>query len=214
MGPRPLDQIQMSNKVHSSFTALVRPHLERLYRLAYRLTQHREDAQDLVQDVLLKVHPQADKMADIDSVAAWLNRVLYNQFVDNRRRYARSRMRVVEHRDYTADPDRAPAEQASTEDLVEGEFTIKRVAAALEQLSDDHRLIINLHDVEGYTLTEIAEITGVSHGTLKSRRHRARERLQKLLDEGPDSAVSASEDNRGEEKDALRPVSTKFGSIS
>lgn len=203
-----------TSKFHSSFTALVRPHLERLYRLAYRLTQHREDAQDLVQDVLLKLHPQVDKLAEVDSVSTWLNRVLYNQFIDNQRRYARRRMRIVEHADYSADPDIAQAEQASTEDLVDGEFTITRVQAALEQLSDDHKLIINLHDVEGYTLTEIAEITGVPHGTLKSRRQRARERLQFLLDEGPDSAVSASEDNRGEENDALRPIPAKLGSIS
>lgn len=203
-----------NRRIHLSFTALVRPHLERLYRLAYRLTQHREDAQDLVQDVLLKLHPQADKMAEVDSVAAWLSRVLYNQFVDNQRRYARRRLHTVDHRDYSADPDTAQAEQASTEELVEGEFTITRVQAALEQLSDDHRLIINLHDVEGYTLTEIAEITGIPHGTLKSRRHRARERLQLLLDEGPDSVLSASDDNRGEENDALRPVPAKLGSIS
>lgn len=202
------------NKVHSSFTALVRPHLDRLYRLAYRLTQHREDAQDLVQDVLLKLHSQADKMNNIDSVPTWLGRVLYNQFIDNQRRYARRRMRIVENSSLSADPDIAQAEQHSTEELVESEFTITRVQAALEQLSDDHRLIINLHDVEGYTITEIAEITGISHGTLKSRRQRARERLQLLLDEGPDSAVSASTDNRGEENDALRPVPTKFKSVS
>jgi len=139
--------MRKTNKTHSSFTALVRPHLEPLYRLAYRLTQHREDAQDLVQDVLLKLHPQTDKLAEIKSLAPWLNRVLYNQFVDNQRRYAKRRMRIVEHRDYSADPDIAQAEQASTEDLVEGEYTITRVQAALEQLSDDHRLIINLHDV-------------------------------------------------------------------
>ena len=215
LGPRSLIYtMHESSKVHSSFTALVRPHLERLYRLAYRLTQHREDAQDLVQDVLLKLHPLADKMADVDAVGTWLSRVLYNQFIDNQRRYARRRMRIVEHSDYSADPDIAQAEQASTEELVESEFTITRVQAALEQLSDDHQLIINLHDVEGYTITEIAEITGIPHGTLKSRRHRARERLQLLLGEGPDSADSASRDNRGEENDALRPVPTKLGSIS
>ena len=202
-----------SSKIHSSFTALVRPHLQQLYRLAYRLTEHREDAQDLVQDVLLKLHPQASKLAEIDSVATWLNRVLYNQFIDNQRRYARRRMRIVEHRDYSANPDIAAAEQASTEELVESEFTITRVQAALDQLSDDHKLIINLHDVEGYTLTEVAEITGVPLGTLKSRRHRARERLQRLLDEGPDSAVLTSKDNRGEENDALRSVPAQLGSV-
>ena len=214
LGPATIKSMQDSNKVHSSFTALVRPHLEPLYRFAYRLTQNREDAQDLVQDVLLKLHPQADKLAEIKSIAPWLNRVLYNQFVDNQRRYAQRRMRIVEHRDYSADPDIAKAEQASTEELVEGELTITRVQAALEQLSADHQLIINLHDVEGYTLAEIAEITGIPHGTLKSRRHRARTRLQVLLDEGPASAVSTSEDNRGEENDALQPVPAKLGSIS
>lgn len=206
--------MKKSSKLQSSFAALVRPHLEQLYRLAYRLTQHREDAQDLVQDVLIKLHSQADKMAEIESVAGWLKRVLYNQFVDNRRHAARRRIRIVEHADYSADPDIAPAEQSSTEELVEGQFTITRVQDALAELSDEHRVIINLHDVEGYTLTEIAEITGISHGTLKSRRQRARERLQMLLDEGPDRAVSTSEENRGEENDVLRAISAKPGSIS
>ena len=197
-----------------SFTELVRPHLERMYRLAYRLTGHREDAQDLVQDVLLKLCSQLDRLGEVDAISAWLGRVLYHQFIDNQRRYASRRLRIVSHPELSSDPDRAEALQASTEDLVEGEFTITRLRAALDQLSDDHSLIINLHDVEGYTLTEIAEITGVPHGTLKSRRQRARERLQKLLDEGPDQALSASKQDRGEKNDELRSVPRKPGPIS
>jgi len=197
-----------------SFTELVRPNLERMYRLAYRLTGHRDDAQDLVQDVLLKLCSQLDRLREVDALSAWLNRVLYHQFIDNQRRYASRRMHIVSYPELSADPDRAEALQASTEDLVEGEFTITRLRAALNQLSDDHSLIINLHDVEGYTLTEIAEITGVPHGTLKSRRQRARERLQKLLDEGPDQAPITSNHDRGEKNDELRSVPRKLGSIS
>ena len=197
-----------------SFTALIRPHLERMYRLAYRLTGHREDAQDLVQDVLLKLHAQTDRLAEVEAVATWLARVMYHQFIDNQRRYRSRRLALVEDTVVSADPDQAPATGPSTEDLVQGEFTINRVMAAMERLSDDHQLIIKLHDVEGYTITEVAEITGIPLGTLKSRRQRARERLQNLLDEGPDRTVFTSEEGRGDENDELRPVPTPFGSAS
>ena len=78
-----------------AFTALVRPHLDRLYRLAFRLTGTREDAQDLVQDVMLKLYPQVDRLAGIDAPQTWLNRVLYNQFIDDQRRYRARRLRLV-----------------------------------------------------------------------------------------------------------------------
>jgi len=175
-----------SSNQQQSFTALIKPHLERLYRLAFRLTGQREDAQDLVQDVLLKLYSQLDRLAEVDAVVTWLSRVVYHQFVDNQRRYASHRLHVVGDPKFSRDPDLAVALQTSTEDLAEGEFTQERLQTALNQLSDDHRLIINLHDVEGYTLAEVAEITGISLGTLKSRRQRARERLQKLLEKGPE----------------------------
>lgn len=197
-----------------SFTALIRPHLDRMYRLAYRLTGHREDAQDLVQDVLLKLHAQRDRLAEVEAVSTWIGRVMYNQFIDNLRRYKSRRLALVDDPAVSSDPDQAPATDASTEELAEGEFTINRVLAALERLSDDHQLIIKLHDVEGYTLTEVAEITGIPLGTLKSRRQRARERLQNLLDEGPDRAESTSRQYRGEENDELRPVPTQPGPVS
>jgi len=187
------------NTRQQEFTAFVRPHLERLYRLAYRLTGHREDAQDLVQDVLLKAFSQADRIADIDVPLTWLSRVLYNRFIDNQRRYSVRRLRLVTHDVLSSDPDLAPGNEESPEDQVAGEFTIRRLESALARLSDDHRLIISLHDVEGYTISEIAEITGISLGTLKSRRHRARQRLQNILDEGSDSDSAASSKGRGED---------------
>ena len=139
-----------------------------------------------MQDVLLKLYSQLDRLSEVYAVVTWLSRVVYHQFVDNQRRYASHRLHVVVDPKISADPDLAVAPQTSTEDLAEGEFTLKRLQTALNQLSEDHRLIINLHDVEGYTLSEVAEITGISLGTLKSRRQRARERLQKLLEKGPE----------------------------
>jgi len=175
-----------SNKTQQSFSELVRPHLERMYRLAFRLTGNRDDAQDLVQDVMLKLYPQHDRLIEVDVVAPWLGKVVYRQFIDHKRRYAARNLTIVTDNVYSVDPDQAAAAQISTEDLVDAEFNISRLESAVAKLSEDHRLIINLHDVEGYTISEIAEITGIPMGTLKSRRQRARERLQNLLTEGPE----------------------------
>lgn len=199
--------------VQQTFTGLIRPHLERMYRLAYRLTGHREDAQDLVQDVLLKLYPQCDRLAEVETIAPWLCRVLFRQFVDNKRRYAVRNLRIVSHEELSADPDLAPALQASTENLADNELNIIRLQAALARLNEDHRLIINLHDVEGYSLPEIAEITGVPMGTIKSRRQRARQRLQQLLDEGPDGASHACRQDESEKNDELRSTQRKLESI-
>ena len=136
------------------------------------------------------------------------------RFIDNLRRYKSRRLALVDDPVVSADPDQAPAAEASTEDLVEGEFTINRVLVALDQLSEDHQLVIKLHDVEGYTLAEMVEITGIPLGTLKSRRQRARERLQNLLDDGPESPKPASEQDIGEKNDELRPVPTEPGPVS
>lgn len=175
-----------NNKTQQSFSELVRPHLERTYRLAFRLTGNRDDAQDLVQDVMLKLYPRRERLGELDKIAPWLSKVVYRQFIDNQRRYAARRLHVVTDNYDVIDPDQALAVQISTEDLVDAEINITRVESAVAELSEDHRLIISLHDVEGYTISEIAEITGIPMGTLKSRRQRARERLQELLDEGPE----------------------------
>ncbi len=197
-----------SKSKQQAFTAFVRPHLDRLYRLAFRLTGERDDAQDLVQEVMLKLYPQVDRMADIDEPGTWLGRVLYNKFVDTRRRTTARQLYLVDNSIDSENPDLARSESPDTEQQAGGELTLRRIEAAVRQLSEDHRIIISLHDIEGYTLVEIADITGVPHGTLKSRRHRARERLQKLLQiDGPDRPLDACNSGRGEENDELRSVS-------
>ena len=74
------------------FAELLEPHLERLFRFAFRLTHVRDEAEDLFQDVLVKLYPRMDELAELDDPASWLCRVLYNHFIDNRRRYQRRRL--------------------------------------------------------------------------------------------------------------------------
>jgi RNA polymerase sigma-70 factor (ECF subfamily) len=163
------------------FEALLRPHLDRLYRLAYRLTGAGADAEDLVQDVLVKVYGRRDELTSLDALGPWLGRVLYNRFVDQSRQFARKRMRAV-----SVESAQSGAELASDVPGPDAQaglaYDISRLEQALAKLSQEHRAVVLMHDSEGYKLSEIQAITGIPVGTLKSRLHRARARLRELLE--------------------------------
>ncbi len=176
----------------ASFEQLIRPHLDRLYRLAFRLTGTVSDAEDLVQDVLVKLYARGSELDQIERLSPWLARVTYNQFVDNRRRYGGEYLQLVSV-DATDSDERHAApvlksELPGPEDAFDIDFDITRVQAAIDQLSESHRVAVILHDVEGYSLQEIESITETPIGTLKSRLHRARARLKKLLRVEPSAA--------------------------
>lgn len=172
----PVDKNQQA-----SFDSLVRPHLDRLYRLSFRLAGNKSEAEDLFQDVLTKVFPRLDELIELDEPGGWLCRVMYNHFIDDRRRFARQRLVVVaEDQLPSKDVETLPGKLDPADDA-EQRDNIMRLDAALNQLSDEHRLVVMLHDCEGYKLTEIQELTGTPVGTCKSRLHRARARLRELL---------------------------------
>jgi RNA polymerase sigma-70 factor (ECF subfamily) len=166
---------------HASFDALIRPHLDRLYRLSFRLAGNIPEAEDLFQDVLTKIFPRIDELIEIEEPGSWLCRVMYNHFIDNRRRFARQRLVAVSEDQLPGKSlETLPGDQDPARDAEQGE-DITQLNNALNALSDEHRLVVMLHDCEGYKLTEIQEVTGTPVGTLKSRLHRARARLRELL---------------------------------
>ena len=163
------------------FEHLVRPHFDRLFRLAWRLAGSKADAEDLFQELLIKAFGKLDELVNIDQPGPWLCRVMYNLYVDDRRRFARQRIHTVEEGHLPGDglaglpgPDDPVYNNQRIEQL-------QRLDKALAQLSDEHRLVVLLHDTEGYKLTEIQDLTGVPVGTIKSRLHRARARLRDIL---------------------------------
>ena len=163
------------------FERLVRPHFDRLFRLAWRLTGRKAEAEDLFQELLIKAFGKLDQLVDIDQPGPWLSRVMYNLFIDEKRRFARSRMYTVEEGQLGGD---GLAGLAGPDDPVHDNQRIEQLQhldRALAQLSDEHRMAVLLHDTEGYKLAEIQELTGTPVGTIKSRLHRARARLREIL---------------------------------
>lgn len=171
----------MSAANNIAFERLVRPHFDRLYRLAWRLAGSKAEAEDLFQELLIKAFGMLDELVKIDQPGPWLSRVMYNLFIDERRRFARRRMHTVAEGEMAGD---GIAGLPGGDDPVHTQQRlekIRRLDTALAELSDDHRVVLLLHDTEGYKLTEIQELTGTPVGTIKSRLHRARARLREIL---------------------------------
>ena len=166
-----------------TFERVVQPHFDRLYRLAWRLTGGKPEAEDLFQELLIKAFQMLDDLVDIEEPGSWLSRVMYNLFIDEQRRFARRRLHMVEEDQLPGEGLQGLAGSESDNPLAGNERLEKlaRLDAALRQLSDEHRIVVLLHDTEGYKLSEIEALTGVPIGTVKSRLHRARSRLREIL---------------------------------
>ena len=168
----------------SEFETLLKPHIMRMYRLAYRLTSSPADAEDLVQDVLVKIYPKRHGLHRIEKLRPWLGRVLYTTFVDQYRRTRNSPLRLIvsSFRDDQEDCFEAiPSDKPNPEEYIEEDQTRISIQRAMQSLNAEQRHVCMLHDAEGYTLSELEIILEVPIGTLKSRLHRARKKLRKIL---------------------------------
>lgn len=158
------------------FEKAIRPWLSDLRRLAIRLTGNADDGEDLLQEMLLRLQPRLEEIAALDQPRPWLARVLYRLFVDQWRR-----RRSAPDIDDESGVDDQPGISDLPDEAFEHALTRQRLQAALDDLPAFQRELVVLHDVEGYTLTEIARIADTPTGTLKSRLHRARAVLREHL---------------------------------
>ncbi len=144
----------------------VNKHSDTVFRVAFQYTKSRADAEDIVQEVFLKLFKKPPKLSiDDDGLKAWLIRVTINKSKDYLRAIKRRRALV---RNY------APPEQVSPYD---------EVFEALNQLPERDRNALYLHYYEGYTAKEIAQIVGGSERAITKRIGRAREKLKVFLEE-------------------------------
>ena len=170
----------------AEFERLMREHVPALYRSAYRWTGAVDRAEDLVQQLLVRLFPRLAELRELDRLRPWALRVMYRIFVDELRRERASPVQFGA--ETPADPETPSGEDEAWLDpgpgpaeLAEQELTQERLLRAWERLGEEHRVVLSLHDIEDYTLPELAQIMDIPLGTLKSRLHRARARLRELL---------------------------------
>jgi RNA polymerase sigma-70 factor (ECF subfamily) len=168
-----------SEKREEAFARYVLPEVEMLLRVARSLTPRPADAEDLVQDTLLRAFRAIDAF-DGAHPRAWLLTIMRNAEINRTRR---RRPKLLDDQDATL--DRLAATQGSgaetPEGLVVGETFDAVVADALAQLPDRFRQVVILVDVERLSYAEAAQALGLPVGTVMSRLHRARARIRKRL---------------------------------
>ena len=183
-------------KSSSTFEELVQPHINYLYRLAYRFCGNQEDAEDLIQDLLIKLYPRRTELEAIEKLRPWLVTSLYRMFVDGTRKKARSPVTLID--DETSFYDIKVSEDALPDEVLAEDQRIHKIQTAFSRLSEDHRVLLTLHDIEGYRLVELETMLGIPVGTLKSRIHRARARMRDLL--GMDMEMTHNKETRIENR--------------
>src|SRR5436190_14705387 len=176
---------------------IVRTHSARVYRLAYRLTGNRHDAEDLTQEVFVRVFRSLSSYTP-GTFEGWLHRITTNLFLDGARRKQRIRFEgladEMAHRLAGSEPTPAQAFDDSHLD--------DDVQAALKALPPEYRAAVVLCDIEGFSYEEIAATLGVKLGTVRSRIHRGRAQLRSALEHRRPAAGSALH-RRGLSRSAL-----------
>lgn len=184
----------MSQPVSVRYRDRIEPHLNALYRAAYRLAGNGADAEDLVQDTCLKAFSRIQAFIDSRSPRNWLLRVQYHLFVDGKRLVEHDRVRPLAPGELGA----LAADELSTPDSsAEAAQAETELLDAWAKLNTEQRALIALR-AEGFSLLEIEEITGLAVSVIGARLHRARQSLGRLLRE------SALADNAIQRKESLR----------
>ena len=151
------------------------------YNFAYRLTRNEADARDLTQDAFIRVYRAWRSFVPGTSFLSWVYRIVTNLYRDElRRKKGRFQEEIPEDNAPQDFGGERPLAVTPIEDYVEGQLS-EPLQRSLEMLSPDQRQVVVLADIEEYSYQEIAEIMGCSIGTVRSRLHRARALLRRLL---------------------------------
>ncbi|WP_370513931.1 RNA polymerase sigma factor SigE [Corynebacterium sp. zg331] len=169
-----------------SWSQLVAEHADSVYRLAYRLSGDRHDAEDLTQETFMRVF-RSLKNYQPGTFRGWLHRITTNLFLDMVRHRNKIRMEALPE-----DYERVPGTDMTPEQAYHVNHLNPVLQEALDRLVPDFRVAVVLCDVVGMTYEEIADTLGVKMGTVRSRIHRGRSQLRASLE----TAAKGSEDAR------------------
>src|SRR5690606_2764194 len=168
----------MPDKTNQRFHRLIEPHLDALFRAAYRLTRNRPDAEDLVQEACVRAFERLGSLSEEGSVKSWLLRVLHNLFVDGARR---ARVAPFARQGEGGEGAHQPVCPAPTpEELLDRTQRLQQLDDAWQTLEPAQRALLALC-AEGYSNTEIATIAAISADAVSMRLHRARRSLVQAL---------------------------------
>ena len=178
---------KMNSRERDAFHEEAVPHIDALYGTALRLTKSESDAEDLIQETMLKAFRYFDKYENGTNCKAWLFKIMHNTFI-NRYRKKQKRKEYLVDDDYRPLQERAEApehtpfhENYESEEQLYFKMFGDEVKRALQEVPVDFRMVVLLADLQDFAYKEIAEIMDCPIGTVMSRLYRGRRMLQAQL---------------------------------
>lgn len=168
----------------AAYDQLIRKYQERIYATIYHMTSNHEDANDLTQETFIKAYRALKSFKGDSSFYTWIYRIAINKTI-NFLKQRKNRVHMsLNDMDFNAenDPDMVAlvSDKTPRRDLGISELS-EKLNAALQKLSEPHRMVVTLHDVQGLSHDEIAKIMDCNVGTVRSRLFYARQQLQATL---------------------------------
>lgn len=167
-----------------AFEELLLLYKDRIYGLCYQLTSKHADAQDLAQEVFIKAYTGLDSFRNEADFGTWLHRIAVNQWINFKRKQSRYPVVSLDAPIQTGEGEMLREIAVAKEDPQEIYQQVELqgfVRNALDQLSPEHRTVLILRELQGYSYDEIAGIAGCNLGTVKSRLSRARQALKEMV---------------------------------
>ena len=170
--------VQARNGDYAAFEELVRRYRNDVFALAYHYVRNREEAWDLAQEVFVKAHGGLKNFRGESSFKTWLLRITANRCKDF---FKKRRLRTVALETPEGEIIDAPALGQRPDQLVESKELGAAIDAALKTLPEKHRTAIVLRELQGLSYEDMAQVMQCSMGTVMSRLHHARKKMQKVL---------------------------------
>jgi len=179
----------------TAFELLVKQHQDRVYDFCMRMLSDREEAFDVTQEIFVSIHQHMEQFRHDSKISTWIFRISRNHCL-NRLKYLKRRGRGRSD-EYGETSELAINASVGAPQMPDESLEAARARAlvhrAIARLDEDQRALVVLRDIEGLAYEEIVEITELAEGTVKSRLHRAREKLALILGE-----LEAEQGNKGE----------------
>jgi len=169
-----------------AFDALILKHGDKLYGLVYHMTSHKEDTHDLLQEVFARAYQSLGKFRGQSTFYTWIHQIAVNLTLNFLKKRKRRSGLSLSGLDKALHDDEAFADgtlQANPERHSDIKHLQVRLNEAMQKLSEPHRMVVTLYDIQGMPHSEIAKILKTSEGTVRSRLHYAHLQLQSVLQE-------------------------------
>jgi len=169
----------------AAYDELVRTYHGSIFHVAYRMLGDSAEASDVVQEIFLKVFKNISGFKGEAALKTWIFRIAFSEILNRlrwwKRRYRFSTVSLDDDQNGNGNGHHISDARPTPEQVLQSKEQEAAIQQALSKLSSDHRSIIVLRDIEGFSYNEIADVLGISIGTVKSRLARARSDLKKSL---------------------------------